>query len=200
MKIKKIEGLSSYLFGEDGSVQDLIGNKIQLWKDGFKLKTDEVITVKGGIKMNIVRRFQPEDLKKMFDGPKASNYNQAPTAFEKAIESHLQSEPPVAPSGHVLNVTYTDTDKKAASKRVVKKNPKAKKATIKKVGKAIQEAGQSVPPVAGTLPDGFTYPYILINGTPYQSARKASAAGNGSVNTVLKKAKANTDGFHYIEK
>lgn len=44
------------------------------------------------------------------------------------------------------------------------------------------------------------FPFIKIDGISYQSARKASEALKVSVNTVLRKAKANKDGWFYIEK
>jgi len=44
------------------------------------------------------------------------------------------------------------------------------------------------------------FPYLKIDGVSYQSARKAAEALKVSVNTVLKRAKGNKDGWFYIEK
>lgn len=224
MKLKKIEGLSLYLFAEDGSVFDLDGNQVRLFKE-FKLTTDEVMKVKGS-KLKVVRRFQPEEINKLYYGPKAKDV-ESEESFKHLNSFPVQKEEPPVPipfSKKELKGLNKMAAKKAvieeashfdqkqfdyikekidASKKAVKtddqKAAKAKKATVKKVEKAIQEAGSDLPPVASELPEGFKYPYIVINGIPYQSARKASEAGNGSVNTVLKKAKANKDGFAYIE-
>lgn len=42
-------------------------------------------------------------------------------------------------------------------------------------------------------------PYLSINGVNYQSARKAAEILGGNYNTILRKCKANKDGYFYIE-
>lgn len=81
MKLKKYEGLSSYLIDEDGNVHSdagiipmiserrLAGTKY-VTESFYKLKTDDL---HGGF--NIIRRFSREDIVKMYNSPKATRYD-----------------------------------------------------------------------------------------------------------------------------
>lgn len=53
------------------------------------------------------------------------------------------------------------------------------------------------------LPEGVNdckLPYLVIDGIPYQSSREAAKVIGGNYNTILRKCKANKDGYFYIEK
>lgn len=88
-------------------------------------------------------------------------------------------------------ISQHQLDQLSASKRVVKANPKTKKSEVKKVTKAIKQAMPKL--------SEMKVPYFRIEGVHYQSARSASKALGVAVNTVLKRAKANKDGWFYIE-
>lgn len=53
---------------------------------------------------------------------------------------------------------------------------------------------------AGRLPEHVKkFPYILVKGLAYQSSRDAAKETGENYNTILRKAKANKDGYFYIE-
>lgn len=120
-------------------------------------------------------------------------------------------------------ITPEMMDKLKASKRTIKRNPKVTKAMEKKavlsviedlnkaVCDAVNENLQSPKPdvrlVKNVLKPAnplklseMKVPFFRINGVHYQSARAASKALGVAVNTVLKRAKANKDGWFYIDK
>lgn len=156
-----------------------------------------------------------------------ANVNKAMADIGQIIVDAMSGSGLNIPEGYVLEeagtITQEQMDQLSASKRVVKSNPKAPKTLVKKVKKAIGTMDKLKPELDKLVkeivdkelqsesPDirivlnqvqalqPMKLPYLSIDGIHYQSARQASKATGVSVNTVLKRAKANKDGWFYIE-
>lgn len=147
------------------------------------------------------------------------------SGFEQAIAEASMDKGEVIPLKQIeaeymkeaSTFTQEQLDQLAASKRTVKSHPKAKPSVQKKVAKAIEAVKPKVVTRGGkkqvtileedaasittrTTPVTMKIPFLKIDGVDYQSARQASKALGVAVNTVLKRAKANKDGWFYIEK
>lgn len=198
--LKIYEGLSSYLLAEDGTVYTHSNEPVKLTRENnYKLITDELFKI-GDIHSRIVRRFTVDEVNKLWnsnkafllkkDVPKTEIENEKTfgtksngEVVEIAIKPGERSEFEKGLDRAGDTPMYTE-DQKAASKRVVKINPKTPKALTEKVKKAIKE----------------TSGIIEVNGKQYPSARAAAKELKISVNTVLRKVKANKDGFSFLEK
>lgn len=109
---------------------------------------------------------------------------------------NVPSIPLKIPEGMVLEeagtITQEQMDKLSASKpKVITRGGKKQVRTT--------EVKSGITTVKST-PVTMKIPFLKIDGVDYQSARKAAEALKLSVNTVLKRAKANKDGWFYIEK
>lgn len=207
--LKIYNGLSSYLIAEDGTVYDKKDQPVNLTREkNYKLITDELFKL-GDTNSRIVRRFTPEDIKRMWNSQKVIDIPGA-VKHSLKVSSIVVNEVSFGKkqSGEVVEISIDsnkrsafekgldragDTpmyseDKKKASRRTVKSNPKTQKSLKEKVSKAIKETQE--PAVV----------LVVVNGAKYKSARLAAKALNISVNTVLRKAKANKDGFSFLEK
>lgn len=229
MIYKIYEGLSGYLIAPDGTAVDKVsGQAIPFNKTntGFqaKLTTDEQIGLIHGKRkaLTLIRRFTREELLKMYARSKDEFIDSlGEVAFtvkiqEIAKDQNLATEDVLKVRGVVgvqldraLNkgekiptLQLTEGDHvfvEEASQISQEQMDKLSKRQSKV--KIMEGAGDKKPKAnAKAKTEGMKTPFFRIDGVEYQSARSASKALGVAVNTVLKRAKSNKDGWFYIEK
>ena len=195
-----------------------------------KLITDETFTfLKGKRKpIKLVRRFTREQLVKMY-GQSKNMFNdlgsEVPfTQKVKDIAKETNLEPEDVINAR-LNVGVQIHEAILDGKEAI--DPVAKQIASEFLSEAGQVSKQQLDQLSGAKPKVITrggkkqvrttevkagtttvkttpvtmkIPFLKIDGVDYQSARQASKALGVAVNTVLKRAKANKDGWFYIEK
>jgi len=227
MIYKIYDQLSGYLIAPDGTAVDKVsGQAIPFNKTntGFqaKLTTDEQIGLIQGKRkpLTLVRRFTREELLKMYDKSK-NMFNDigGEVAFTKKIQEiangnnlqpedvlkaravvGMQIEKPVkTEAGGIMKPEVMATILEEAghiSQEQIDQLGKSKRQSKVK----IMEGAGDKKPKTKAKPEGMKIPFFRIDGVEYQSARSASKALGVAVNTVLKRAKSNKDGWFYIEK
>lgn len=194
-----------------------------------KLTTDEQIGVIQGKRkpLMLVRRFTREELLKMYEKSK-NMFNDigAEVAFTKKIQEiakdqNLATEDVLKVRGVVgvqldravnkgektptLQLTEGDhVFVEEASQISQEQMDQLTKAKPERKAKVMIEGGvvdgkKHKGKATKAKPEAMKIPFFRIDGVEYQSARSASKALGVAVNTVLKRAKSNKDGWFYIE-
>lgn len=194
-----------------------------------KLTTDEQIGLIQGKRkpLTLVRRFTREDLLKMYEKSK-NMFNDigAEVAFTKKIQEitkdqNLATEDVLKVRGVVgvqldravnkgekiptLQLAEGDhvfvEEASQISQEQMDQLTKAKPSKAKvKITEGNPSPAKKVKATDKAKPEAMKIPFFRIDGVEYQSARSASKALGVAVNTVLKRAKSNKDGWFYIEK